>query len=134
MIERASRAFIELGVRATAWACRFLINFLVARAVIATAVLILATSVAVYALWIRTLLWMTTGRFGIVRLPRWQKRAEITVTTVSIAALLLQSAAAGRTAGNMIVIGLLALMGAVVCFHREHAVAKLRDQLVAARR
>lgn len=132
MLERATQGVIRSAVCALGWACRYLSRLLLARAIIAVAVIAASLTIAVYALWIGAILWMVTGRFGILRRERWRLQVEVAVSTAVIAGLIAMCAHEGRPPANLAVIGSCALGGAIVWFHRDLTLRSLRAELSAS--
>jgi hypothetical protein len=117
------------GVRALIWACGYLSRLLLARAVVAFAIIVASLTIATYALWIGAILWMVTGRFGIFRPQRWRFHVEAGVALLAIGGLLGLCALEGRHPANLAVIASCAVVGAVVWFEREAALRSLRAEL-----
>jgi hypothetical protein len=129
ILERAVRGAIRDGVRALGWACRYLPRLVLARPIIALLVIAASLTIAVYALWIGAILWLVTGRFGIVKLQRRRPQMEATVAALAIAALIAQCASGGRSPLNLAVITICALGGALVWFERHATLEALRTEL-----
>ena len=129
LLQCALRGAIRDGVRALGWACRYLPRLILARPIIALLVIAASLTIAVYALWIGAILWLITGRFGIVRRQHRRRQIEATVVAISIAALIAECASGGRSPLNLTVIGTSALAGAVVWFERRTALEALRAEL-----
>lgn len=126
---RAVDGAIHSGVRALGWACRYLVRSVVARPIIAIVVIAAALTISVYALWIGAILWLVTGRFGIVRAPRRRREVELAVAAVAIAALIVDCASSGRSPVNLAVIASCALAGTIVWIERRATLRALRAEL-----
>jgi hypothetical protein len=135
--ERLQDAFpraIVLGVRTVAWACRYLSRLFIPRLLVAIAVIAIAMTVTVYALWVGAMLWFVTGRFGIVKSGPRRRPAELLVALLAIASLLALCANEGRPATNVAFIGVFAVSGAILWFQRQIVLKAFRSELSAALR
>jgi hypothetical protein len=97
-----------------------------ARTIVAFAIVVASLTVATYALWIGAILWMATGRFGMFRSERCRVQIERGVALASIVALVALSASEGRPAANLVFIAACALGGAQLWFNRGEALSALR--------
>lgn len=126
---RAATYVIHGGVHVLAWACRYLARLLLARTIVAVAVIVASLTLAVYALWIGAIVWMVTGRLGILRPGRWRPQVEAAVALAAIASLVALCASGGRSPTNLAVIASCALGGAIVWLHRDTTLRALSTEL-----
>lgn len=129
ILDRAVRAAIHSGVRAFGWACRYLPRLFLARPIVALLIIAASLTIAAYALWIGAILWLVTGRFGIVQTQRGRPQIEAAVAAIAIAALIALCASGGRSPLNLAVIAACALGGAAVWFERHATLEALRTEL-----
>jgi hypothetical protein len=132
VLERARYAVpqaIQLAARATAWAARFAATTIVGRLIVAVILLYLAFVITLYALWIGAMLWLVTGRFGIVRNSTRKPIANRLTACSAIAALALYCALHGFSFAHYTAISLLSTSGAVLWFHRTTALSAARREL-----
>lgn len=124
----STAAALHGGVRALVWACGHLSRLVLARTIVAFAIVVASLAVATYALWIGAILWMATGRFGMFRSERCRVQVERGVALASIIALVALSASERRPAVNLAFIAACALGGALLWFNRGEALSALRTE------
>jgi hypothetical protein len=126
--ERAIRG----AIGTVAWACRYLSRLLIPRVLVATAIIVIAMTITVYALWLGAILWLFTGRFGIVKPGPRRRPVELLFTLLTIVSLLVLCAAEGRPVANIAFIGVCAVSGAILWFKRQMVLHAIRSELSTA--
>lgn len=127
---RFSAAFaLSGGIRVLVWACGHLSRLMLARTIVAVVIVIVSLTLATYALWIGAILWMATGRFGILRSYRRRAEIEGAVALASIVLLVALSASQGRPAANLVLVAACALGGGFLWFNRAEAWQALRAEV-----
>lgn len=121
-------AVLHGGIRALVWACGHLSRLVLARTIVPLAIVVASFTIATYALWIGAILWMATGRYGILRSQQRRVQIERGVALASIVALVALSASEERPAANVAFIAACALSGALLWFNRGETLSALRAE------